>query len=163
MRIVLMIAVLGLAACQPTTSPVVEPRPVAASGQIASPAGNMASPAGNMASLLNSARAGQGRGPITENARLSRAARDHAQDMVSGDYFSHTGRNGSSFSQRARAAGYACAAAENIAFGQQSEAEVVNEWMNSSGHRRNILLADASEYGIGRVGNMWVLMLGRGC
>jgi uncharacterized protein YkwD len=39
----------------------------------------------------------------------------------------------------------------------------MTEWMNSSGHRRNILLSDARDYGLGRVGNMWVLMMGRGC
>ena len=123
----------------------------------------LALPSGSMISLLNSQRAAQGQAPLSENRRLSRAALDHAEDMVRNDYFSHQGQNGSSFSDRARAAGYNCAAAENIAFGQQSEAEVITEWMNSSGHRRNILLGDATEFGIGRVGNMWVLMLGRGC
>ncbi|MBU2992724.1 CAP domain-containing protein [Octadecabacter sp. B2R22] len=113
--------------------------------------------------MLNAARADTGLGPVRENARLSQAARFHATDMVANDYFSHTGRTGSSFTDRARAAGYACAAAENIASGQETESEVFTTWMNSSGHRRNILLRDAREFGIGRVGNMWVLMMGRGC
>lgn len=113
--------------------------------------------------LINQERSARGLRNLSANAGLAAAARDHAQDMVSNNYFSHDGRNGSSFSQRARAAGYTCAAAENIAFGQTSEAEVMTEWMNSSGHRRNILLSDARDYGLGRVGNMWVLMMGRGC
>jgi len=85
-------------------------------------------------------------------------------DAAVGGYFSHTGQNGSSFSDRARAAGYTCAAAENIASGQRSEAEVMTSWLNSPGHRRNILLRDVVDIGIGRVGTMWVMMLGRaGC
>jgi uncharacterized protein YkwD len=113
--------------------------------------------------LINQERSTRGLRSLSANARLEAAARTHAQDMVSNNYFSHDGPNGSSFSQRARAAGYTCAAAENIAFGQTSEAELMTEWMNSSGHRRNILLSDARDYGLGRVGNMWVLMLGRDC
>lgn len=151
MRILIFVAVFGLAACQSAPQSVTPSTPVAAQ------------PAGDMMSLLNAARAAQGRSPVVENARLSRSARDHAADMVAQGYFSHTGQNGSSFSDRARAAGYACAAAENIASGQRSEAEVMTAWMNSSGHRRNILLADAREFGIGRVDNMWVLVMGRGC
>lgn len=116
-----------------------------------------------MAALLSAERGKQGRSAVVENARLSAAAQAHAEDMVRNSYFSHTGLNGSRFSQRARAAGYGCARAENIAFGQRSEAEVVTEWMGSSGHRRNILLRDAREFGVGRSGNTWVLMLGTGC
>ena len=83
--------------------------------------------------------------------------------MHSGDFFAHRGSDGSDFVRRARAAGYTCVAAENIAWGQPDEASVVTAWMNSAGHRRNILLADVTEYGIGHVGNKWVLLMGRGC
>ncbi len=152
MRVLLMVAVIGLAGCQ--AAPQAAPVAVTAQAAVAN---------GTMVSLLNRERAGQGRGALVEDARLSRAARDHAQDMVSNDYFSHDGQDGSSFVDRARAAGYTCPAAENLAFGQRSEAEVVSEWMTSAGHRRNILLGDATQFGVGRVGNMWVLMLGRGC
>lgn len=152
MRILWMMTVLGLAACQPT--PQAAPVAVAAQTAVAGT---------SMVSLLNRERAAQGRGVLVENARLSRAARIHAQDMVSNNYFSHDSLDGSSFSDRARAAGYTCAAGENIALGQRSEAEVVGEWMTSPGHRSNILLGDAKEFGIGRIGNMWVLIFGRGC
>lgn len=148
-------AALVIAACQPTPSATTTTTPAA---QIVAPA-----PSGSMAALLNTQRAAQGRGPVSEDARLSAAAQAHAQDMVNNDYFSHTGLNGSRFTQRAQAAGYGCAVAENIAFGQRSEAEVINVWMNSSGHRRNILMGRASEFGIGRAGTMWVLMMGSGC
>lgn len=127
------------------------------------PSTQVGAPAGSMVSLLNAARAEQGLGGVREDAALSRAAIAHAQDMVANDYFSHDGLNGSHFTERAQAAGYGCAINENIAFGQQSEAEVMTSWMNSPGHRRNILSPRATEYGIGRVGTMWVLMMGSGC
>lgn len=116
-----------------------------------------------MTGLMNSVRTAQGYSRVTENARLSQAARAHAIDMVRNDYFSHVGRNGSAFTDRARAAGYTCVAAENIAVGQNSEEAVMTAWVNSPGHLRNILKPDVREYGIGREGNMWVMMLGRGC
>ncbi len=116
-----------------------------------------------MMSLLNFQRASQGLGPVQEDARLSRSAQAHAADMEANGYFSHQGQNGSRFYERAAAAGYACAAAENIASGQPSEDIVVRGWMGSDGHRRNILLSDATEFGIGRAGNVWVLVMGRGC
>ena len=116
-----------------------------------------------MMALINAERAAQGLGPVRENPRLSQAARAHAADMVANGTFSHTGSDGSRFFERAAAAGYACASAENIALGQRTEAEVMTSWMGSSGHRRNILTPDAVEFGIGRVDNMWVQLFGRGC
>ena len=154
MRTLAILSVLALAACQPTPSPA-PAQPVS----IAQASG----PSSSMATLINQQRAANGLAPITENARLSRASRDHAQDMVANNYFSHRGLNGSDLSSRARAAGYNCVAAENIAWGQKSETEVMTAWMNSAGHRRNILLRDAKEFGIGRFNNHWVMLLGRGC
>lgn len=148
-------AAFALGACQPTPPAATTSAPVS---QVAAPAASS-----GIASLLNTQRAAQGRGAISEDPRLSAAAQAHAQDMAANGYFSHTGLNGSRFTQRAQAAGYGCAVAENIASGQRSEAEVVNVWMNSSGHRRNILLGRASEFGIGRSGTVWVLMMGSGC
>lgn len=152
MRYTTILAALLLAGCIPAPPQLVSASPAV-----------RAAPSDDFVSLVNAARASEGRAPLRENARLSRASRDHAQDMVSGGYFSHTGQDGSSFSDRARAAGYSCAAAENIASGQRTEAEVMTAWMKSQGHRRNILLSDATEFGIGQVGTMWVMMLGRGC
>jgi len=152
MRNLLMLAVLALAACQPTPPPA----PTISMTQAATPSSSMAA-------LINQQRAANGLGPITEDARLSNASRRHAQDMVANDYFSHRGLNGSDLSSRARAAGYTCVAAENIAWGQRTEADVMTAWMNSPGHRRNILLRDAQQFGIGRFDNHWVMLLGRGC
>lgn len=149
--IVAVLATLGVMACQPTppTQAVVPATPVVSSN--------------SFVGLINAERTTSGLGLLVENAQLSTAAQAHAADMVAQGYFSHTGQNGSTFSQRAQATGYACAAAENIAAGQQSEANVMAGWMNSAGHRRNILLRDATQFGLGRAGNTWVLMLGRGC
>lgn len=152
MRNLLLLAVLAMAACQPTPPPA---RTLAMA--------QSAVPAGSMAALINQQRIANGLGPITEDARLSRASRDHAQDMVANDYFSHRGLNGSDLATRARAAGYTCVAAENIAWGQRSEVDVMTAWTNSPGHRRNILLRDAKQFGIGRFENHWVMLLGRGC
>ncbi|MCF2904557.1 CAP domain-containing protein [Octadecabacter sp. CECT 8868] len=155
MRFTALFGVVVLAACQPAAqSPSVSTSPAPMAARASS---------GSMAATLSQLRADQGLGPVVENTRLSRAAAAHAQDMVALNYFSHTGFEGSSFTDRARAAGYDCAAAENIAYGQDTQGEVVVGWMNSPGHRRNILLADATEIGVGRVGTMWVLMMGRGC
>lgn len=113
--------------------------------------------------LINANRAANGRAPVQENSRLSPAARAHAQDMFTNEYFDHVSPDGARFTTRAARAGYSCAIAENLASGQDSAAEVMDAWMQSSGHRRNLLLANASEYGVGRVGDMWVLMMGQGC
>lgn len=159
MKYLILITAVALAGCQQAPPPATGPTALQAEFAPVP----MVAPSGSMMQLLNSARAAQGLGPLTEDSTLSRAALAHAMDMQRNDYFSHVGQNGSSFTDRARAAGYSCAAAENIAFGQSSEAEVMAAWMSSSGHRRNILLGDATEFGIGRVGNIWVQMFGRGC
>ncbi len=152
MRNLMILAVLALAACQPAPPPA----PTVTMAQAGLPANGIAA-------MINEQRAANGLGPITEDARLSQASRSHAQDMVVNNYFSHRGLNGSDLSTRTRAVGYNCVAAENIAWGQSSEAEVMTAWMTSPGHRRNILLRDAQQFGIGRFNNHWVMLLGRGC
>lgn len=116
-----------------------------------------------MAVLLSARRANSGLGPLAENPRLSAAARTHAADMVRNGFFDHAGSDGTSFVERAERAGYGCARAENIAAGQRGEAEAVAMWMGSPPHRRNILLPDIREFGIGRAETHWVLVLGTGC
>ncbi len=150
MKYLLLSAVIALGACQTTTT-----APVQTDAAVQS--------SGGMLGLVNAERAARGLGPLQEDPRLNRAARAHAADMVAKGYFSHTGADGSRFFERAADAGYSCAAAENIAQGQQSEAAVMASWMGSTGHRRNILLADATQFGIGRVNNTWVQVFGRGC
>lgn len=147
----------AVAACDATpTAPIqstsVQPSPVVATHS-----------ATGMMALINAERVALGLAPVHESARLSRAAQAHAADMVTNGYFSHTGIDGSRFFERAETAGYRCARAENIAEGQQTDVAVMAAWMGSSGHRRNILLRDVQEFGIGRVNNTWVQMFGTGC
>ena len=112
---------------------------------------------------LNNYRAQAGRPAVVPNPRLIAAAQAHARDMASQGYFSHRGKNGSMVRNRVRAQGYdGCFWAENLAMGQTSEAQVLRDWAASPGHNRN-LLSRAQEYGLGRVGDIWVLVLGSRC
>ncbi|MCQ0093499.1 CAP domain-containing protein [Roseovarius sp. M141] len=113
----------------------------------------------------NALRANAGAEPLGVSAALTRAAGGHARDMAQNGFFSHTGSDGSGIGDRARAAGYGfCFIAENIAQGQGSLDEVMTGWMNSTGHRRNILSEGAREFALMREGNIWVMVLGRpGC
>ncbi len=113
----------------------------------------------------NALRANAGLEPLSVSAALTRAAGGHARDMAQNDFFSHTGSDGSGIGDRARAAGYGfCFIAENIAQGQSSLDAVMTGWMNSTGHRINILSEGAREFALVREGDTWVMMLGRpGC
>jgi serralysin len=87
--------------------------------------------------------------PLTFNTQLLNAAATHSQNMALQDFFSHTGKDGSSLGSRITATGYQfSAAAENIAAGASTPEEVVSSWMNSSGHRANILNPNLKEIGI---------------
>jgi uncharacterized protein YkwD len=88
--------------------------------------------------------------PLTFNTQLLNAAANHSQNMAVQDFFSHTGKDGSSLASRISATGYQfSAAAENIAAGSSTPEQVVSSWMNSSGHRANILNPNLKEIGIG--------------
>jgi len=117
--------------------------------------------------LINDFRSIEGLGGLTQEMSLTHAAQAHADDMLARDYFSHeapNGPNGRTFNQRAIAAGCVMrAGAENIAIGQQTEAEVLNAWANSRGHRRNMLGSTFTLYGLGRAGTIWVLKLAADC
>ncbi|HEX6472559.1 MAG TPA: CAP domain-containing protein [Streptosporangiaceae bacterium] len=99
--------------------------------------------------LTNKARATAGCAPLTFDTRLRTAARLHSTDMGVHDYFSHTSRNGDTFADRIEAAGYPHPGAENIARGFQTAAEVMDGWMNSAGHRANILNCGLRAIGVG--------------
>ena len=111
--------------------------------------------------LVNEQRAQYGLKPLTENWELSRVARYKSQDMVDNRYFSHTSPTYGSPFQMIRAFGLSFrTAGENIAYGQRTPQAVVNAWMNSSGHRANILNASYTQIGVGYVasGNYWTQM-----
>ncbi|MBE6963240.1 MAG: SafA/ExsA family spore coat assembly protein [Ruminococcaceae bacterium] len=111
--------------------------------------------------LVNEIRVSNGLKPLTANWELSRVARYKSQDMVDNRYFSHTSPTYGSPFQMIRAFGLSFrTAGENIAYGQRTPQAVVNAWMNSSGHRANILNSSYTQIGVGYVanGHYWTQM-----
>src|SRR5215218_6470113 len=109
--------------------------------------------------LLNGERADHGLAPLAPNGRLAAAAKPYAADLVAGSYFSHTGRDGSGLFDRVKRTGYLPRDAgwvlgENLAWGTGGLAtpgSIMQAWMNSPGHRENILNPEFREVGIGVV------------
>lgn len=102
--------------------------------------------------LTNVERAKAGLPPLTNDPALTLAAIRHSQDMAIHDFYSHTGSDGSTPSQRISEAGYAwIAVAENIAVWHRTPEEVVAAWMASAGHRANILSPLYRDIGVGYV------------
>jgi secreted trypsin-like serine protease len=101
--------------------------------------------------LVNVERAEEGCNPLTMHPQLNQAALAHSEDMALNDFFDHTGSDGSSVTDRMETAGYVdwWTAGENIAAGQTTPAEVMTSWMNSPGHRANILNCDFEDIGVG--------------
>jgi uncharacterized protein YkwD len=101
--------------------------------------------------LTNAQRLANGCGAMHTDNRLTAAALAHSADMVTHNYFDHTGSDGSDFVAREVTAGYARnnAAAENIAWGYPTAQAVVDAWMASPGHRANILNCANVAVGVG--------------
>ena len=104
--------------------------------------------ASQVAALVNAVRAQHGLAALTVDAGVQRAAQVRAAETVQS--FSHTRPNGSSFSTALTEAGVTYrTAGENIAYGQSTPQAVVDAWMNSSGHRANILSSSYTTIGVG--------------
>lgn len=100
--------------------------------------------------LTNQQRAKYGLPALAADWELSRVARYKSADMRDKNYFSHTSPTyGSPFTMMKNFGIRYSAAAENIAAGQTSPQEVVNSWMNSPGHRQNILDSRMTHIGVG--------------
>lgn len=116
--------------------------------------------------LTNRERAAAGLPALAVDTRLTSAAQAHSADMVARDFYSHTDPDGGGPWDRAAAAGAARrTVGENIACGQRSPADVVEGWMNSPGHRANILKSDFTRIGVGlagggRAGTYWTQLFG---
>ena len=111
--------------------------------------------------LVNTERSKNGLSPLTANWELSRVARYKSQDMADNGYFSHTSPTYGTPFQMMKSFGLSFrTAGENIAYGQRTPQAVVNAWMNSSGHRANILSSSYTQIGVGYVasGNYWTQM-----
>lgn len=128
-------------------------------------AAGMATANSGILAAVNAERQANGRGALTYDARLEAAAQAHAKDMARHGFMSHTGSDGSNLAKRLKRVGYNyCFGAENVAFGQQSLPAVMTAWMNSSGHRKNILNRKARSVGVARAtGDRWVMVLGASC
>lgn len=114
--------------------------------------------------VLNEYRSRHGLGRVVLDAELIATAQAYAQDMAYHGHFSHTGRDWSNSGVRARRAGCTWQhVGENLGWGQTSEAEVIQGWAESAGHRGNLPVANFTRYGMARVGTYWVLMFADRC
>ena len=122
----------------PTPTPTTKPR------------GGSGTAEAQVLALTNQERAKAGCGPLRTNRALTNAAEAHASDMVDQHYFAHDSLDGRSPFDRMKAAGFKGGAmAENIAVGYSTPAAVMQGWMNSPGHRQNILNCTYTMIGIG--------------
>ena len=116
---------------------------------------------GEVARLVNEIRQKNGLGVLRENWELSRVARYKSQDMHDRGYFSHTSPTyGSPFEMMKKFGISYRTAGENIAMGYRTPQAVVDGWMNSEGHRANILNASFTQIGVGYYadGHYWTQM-----
>lgn len=116
--------------------------------------------------ITNKERAANNCGALAFDARLATSARGHSVDMATQNYFDHVSKDGRTFVDRIKAAGYPSPAAENIAAGQQTPEAVMTSWMESPGHRANILDCDLKTLGVGvgkggKFGIYWTQNFGR--
>lgn len=114
-------------------------------------------------SLVNAQRTANGLSPLTLNAGLSHVAQAKAEDMKNKNYFSHNSPTyGSPFDMMKSFGISYRTAGENIAKGQKTPQAVMTAWMNSSGHKKNILSPNYTQLGVGYVYNngspYWVQM-----
>ncbi|KOU38395.1 CAP domain-containing protein [Streptomyces sp. WM6378] len=126
----------------------------------------LARTASEVVALTNAERAAAGLRPLAADPGLSSVAQAYSADMATRGFYSHTSPEGLAPWDRARAAGCTHRGiGENIACGQRTAAEVVQGWMNSPGHRANILKTDFSHIGVGyagggRAGTYWTQLFG---
>ncbi|YCK36102.1 CAP domain-containing protein [Actinomadura sp. ATCC 39365] len=149
--------------CAPGPAPTPTATPKPSSTATPAPGPSATAPAGTVGTaeenevlrLVNAERAKGGCRPLKHDAQLRAAAYGHSADMAAKGYFDHTSKDGRSFMDRIRAAGFTggTAFAENIAKGQATPAAVMNSWMNSSGHRANIMNCRYTVIGVGAARN----------
>jgi uncharacterized protein YkwD len=131
---------------KPRKSPAKSTRAPSSSGK----ASTVVAAEDEVARLTNIARREQGCGPLRIDERLRKAARGHSGDMAAKGYFDHTSADGRSPWDRIKATGYnSSMLAENIARGQATPDAVVKGWLNSPGHRANIMNCKLKAIGVG--------------
>ncbi len=131
---------LNIALAEPTRDSSTSSAPTAASASLSH----------QVLTLVNQERRAAGVKPLRLNAQLTASAEAHSQDMALNDYFAHNGLDGRSPAARIVATGYdAFIATENIAAGFATPEAVVQAWMESPGHRANLLSSSITEMGVG--------------
>ncbi len=129
----------------------VDDRGAGRGGSTGRDAGHQGGPLAEVVALTNVERARHGLRALAVDPRLAQAADAHSADMARRGFFAHESPDGRQVWDRAVAAGYAYRkVAENIAAGQPTAAEVVHGWMESPGHRANILDPVLTQIGVGR-------------
>ncbi|MFF7653236.1 CAP domain-containing protein [Streptomyces sp. NPDC007983] len=147
-----------LSATAPAAVKSKAPATTATTKAAASPSSAASSAQDQVVDLVNSERAKVGCSPLKVNAKLTKAAQAHSEDMAEHSDMSHTGSDGSSPGDRIERAGYSWSTyGENVAYGYSSAKSVMEGWMNSSGHKANILNCDFKEIGVGlaQPGDYW--------
>jgi uncharacterized YkwD family protein/spore coat assembly protein SafA len=113
--------------------------------------------AGQVFTIVNQERANAGLNPLTNDGSLSAMAMDKARDMYTNHYFDHTSPTyGSPFNMMTSYGIQYSYAGENIAMGQRTPQEVMTAWMNSPGHRQNILSPNYTKIGVAYYNGEWV-------
>ncbi|AXH99201.1 hypothetical protein DV702_05275 [Sporosarcina sp. PTS2304] len=131
---------------QPTTQPPAQPSKPSETSTTA----NVSAVEQAVLNLTNAERTKAGLQPLQIDVALQKSAKQKSADMAANHYFSHTSPTyGSPFDQMKSHGVTYRQAAENIAMGQRSAQEVVTAWMNSAGHRQNILTPGFTHIGIG--------------
>lgn len=106
--------------------------------------------ASRMLIRVNEERSAVGLTPLSWCPSLARSAYNHSRDMAERQFFEHDSPEGDGVSDRAQAEGYDYSfVGENIAVGQESVVEVMDDWMNSPGHRANLLMSSYEHFGLG--------------
>ncbi|MGG2482284.1 CAP domain-containing protein [Brevibacillus borstelensis] len=138
---------------QPVQKPVQQPAKAPASNTV-----NASSQfAREVANLVNQERAKAGLAPLAYDAALEKVALAKAADMDQNNYFDHNSPTyGSPFDMMKRFGVSYMTAGENIAMGQRSAEEVMQQWMNSDGHRKNIMNPNFTKIGVGYQNGYWV-------
>lgn len=148
-----------VATAEPAPAPVATAKPVVTPAPSAVPAvgNNVSSYTQQVVALVNKERAAAGLAPVSALDSLNKVAAAKAADMRSNNYFSHTSPTyGSPFDMMSAFGITYKAAGENIAMGQKTPQEVMTAWMNSPGHKANILSANFNYIGVGFDNNYWV-------
>ncbi|PAE40912.1 hypothetical protein CHI06_14495 [Bacillus sp. 7884-1] len=148
----------------PAPKPAAPAAPAAPAPKPAAPApatGNVSAYVQQVIDLTNAQRSKNGLPALKHDSQLSGVAQKKSVDMAQNNYFSHTSPTyGSPFDMMRDMGVSYKSAGENIAQGQRTPQEVVTAWMNSEGHRKNILSANFTHIGVGyeKSGNHWTQM-----